>query len=311
MLFSEIYGSYFNAVAAILTQALRGDLTGKDLPEIVRQTAFGESVLSIPAALTDGTWPLLTEDYGTPLHAEPTMPLTTLQKQWLKALLQDPRVKLFSPPETGLEDVEPLFEPDVFVYYDRYTDGDPYDDEGYEQCFQCILLALREKRKLRVRFKSSRAKRHSMVCVPQRLEYSAKDDKFRLLSTRDGKMLTINLARIRSIELLEPWSEAEYCPADFREKSLTMLLTDERNALERVMLHFSDLEKETEKLDNRHYRVTLWYKRDDETELLIRLLSFGPVLRVLEPKSMVQQMRERIERQFALQNSTKTANSAE
>ncbi len=302
MLFSEIYGNYFNAVAAILTQALRGELTGKDLPEIVRQTAFGESVLSIPAALTDGTWPLLTEDLKTPLHAEPTMPLTTLQKQWLKALLQDPRIKLFAPPATGLEDVEPLFEPDVFVYYDRYTDGDPYDDEGYEQCFQCILLALREKRKLRVRFKSSRAKRHSMVCVPQRLEYSAKDDKFRLLSARDGKLLTINLARIRSVELLEPWSEEECPRAEYREKSLTMLLTDERNALERVMLHFSDLEKETEKLDEKHYRVTLWYKRDDETELLIRLLSFGPVLRVLEPDSMARQLRERIERQFALQN---------
>lgn len=30
----------------------------------------------------------------------------------------------------GLEDVEPLYPPDAFIYYDRYRDGDPYADPG-------------------------------------------------------------------------------------------------------------------------------------------------------------------------------------
>ena len=311
MLFSEIYGSYFNTVAYILELALSGDLTGKNLPEIVSQTAFGESILSIPASLTDGTWPLLTEDYRTPLHSAPTMPLTTLQKQWLKALLNDPRIRLFAPSEEGLEDVEPLYDPDTFVYFDRYTDGDPYEDETYIRCFRCILSALRDKRKLRVRFRGARGRRHSVICIPQRIEYSAKDDKFRLLSENNGNMLTINLARVQSVDVLDEWIEEDYQPVDYRERSLTMLLTNERNALERVMLHFSDLEKETEKLDNSHYRVKVWYKHEDETELLIRILSFGPVLHLLEPETLVKQVRERIERQFALQNSSETANSVE
>lgn len=311
MLFSEIYGSYFNAVAYILEQALAGNLTGKNLTEIVSRTAFGESVLSIPASLTDGTWPLLTEDYRTPLHEAPSMPLTTLQKQWLKALLNDPRIRLFAPSDEGLEDVEPLYDPDTFVYYDRYTDGDPYEDETYVRCFRCILSAIHEKRKLRVRFRGARGRRHSVICIPQRIEYSAKDDKFRLLSANNEKMLTINLARVQSVDTLDEWSEEEYRPVDYRERCLTMLLTNERNALERVMLHFSDLEKETEKLDDRHYRIKVWYKHEDETELLIRILSFGPVLHLLEPESLVRQIRERIERQYALQNSTETANSVE
>ena len=68
--------------------------------------------------------------------------------------------------------------------------------------------------------------------------------------------------------------------------------------LERVMLHFSDMEKETERLDARHYRITLHYKRDDETEILIRILSFGPILKVLSPAYMVDQIRQRLDRQF-------------
>ena len=311
MLFSEIYGSYFNAVAYILEQALAGNLTGKNLTEIVSRTAFGESVLSIPALLTDGTWPLLTVEYRTPLREAPSMPLTTLQKQWLKALLNDPRIRLFAPSGEGLEDVEPLYDSDTFVYYDRYADGDPYEDENYIRCFRCILSAIHEKRKLRVRFRGARGRRHSVICIPQRIEYSAKDDKFRLLSANNEKMLTINLARVQSVDALDEWSEADYHPVDYRERCLTMLLKNERNALERVMLHFSDLEKETEKLDDRHYRVKVWYKHEDETELLIRILSFGPVLHLQEPESLVRQIRERIERQYALQNSAETADSVE
>jgi len=300
MLFSEVYGSYYRAVASVLDRAVSGDLSGKDLPEIVRNTAFGESVLTIPSALTDGSWQLLSDNMTTPLRHSPSMPLTTLEKRWLKSLLADPRIRLFDPPADGLEDVEPLWDPGVFVFYDRYTNGDPYDDPGYIEVFRTILQAMKEKKKIRVRFHSGRGKRHSFICVPYTLEYSAKDDKFRMLTSFEGKMLTINLARIRSVKLMDPYSETEYHPVNYREKTVTMLLTDERNALERALLHFSDLEKETEQLDEKHYRITLWYKQGDETEILIRILSFGPVLEVQGPDTILRQLRERIDRQFAL-----------
>ena len=301
MLFSEIYGSYFNAVAYILDRAVSGTLTDGELSSIVQETAFGESLLTIPSAITEERWPLIDRSLQTPIQNIPTMPLTTLQRQWLKTLLQDPRIQLFSPSEVGLENVEPLYAPDTIVYYDRYTDGDPYSDPDYIARFRAILQAMREKRKIRVRFHGHRDNRHAYNCIPYKLEYSSKDDKFRLLTSYQGHLLTINVARMRSVKLLEPYAEEEFRPVDYREKSLVMELTDERNALERVMLSFSDLEKETVKLDHKHYRITLWYKRDDETEILIRILSFGPVLKVLSPGSMVRQINERLERQFRYQ----------
>ncbi len=300
MIFSEIYGDYFNAIAAVLTRAAEGGLTGKELTAIVRETAFGESLLTIPAALTDGRWPLLNADLTSRLRHPPAMPLTTLQKQWLKALLQDPRIRLFAPSEAGLEDTQPLYGPDTFVFYDRYSDGDPFEDEAYIRHFRTILQAMREKKKLRIWFQGSRSTRQCRSCIPYRLEYSAKDDKFRLITSARRKILTINVAGIRVAEMTEPWTEEEYRPLSYRDSSLVMELTDERNGLERVMLHFSDLEKETEKLDERRYRITLWYKKEDETEILIRVLSFGPILKVLEPEEMVRQIRERLERQTAL-----------
>ena len=166
---------------------------------------------------------------------------------------------------------------------------------------------MKEKRKIRVRFRGNRNVRHTYSCVPYKLEYSAKDDKFRLLTSYRGYMLTINVARIRSVRLLEPYTDEEYKPVNYREQSLVMELTDDRNALERVMLHFSDLEKETEKIDRKHYRITLWYKQGDETEILIRILSFGPVLKVVAPDDIVSQIRQRLERQFRFQKTEEPA----
>jgi hypothetical protein len=300
MLHSEIYGTYFRTVAAILTRSLAGDLNGKTLSEIVRRTAFGESLLTIPASLTDGRWPLLRPDLTTPLKRAPGMPLSALEKRWLKSLLLDPRIALFDPPTEGLEDVEPLFDPEVFVFYDRCADGDPYGDPRYIRVFRTLLRAMEERRRVRVRFQSARGRRRSDVCIPYTLEYSAKDDKFRLLASSGRQTLTVNVARIASAVLLDAYSAEEYRPVNYRETSLTMLLTDERNALERALLHFSDLEKETEQLDGKHYKITIWYRQVDETEILIRILSFGPVLKVTEPAGLVAQLRARIARQTAL-----------
>lgn len=39
MLFSEIYGSYFNVVAAVLSEASDGKLTDRRMTELVREKA--------------------------------------------------------------------------------------------------------------------------------------------------------------------------------------------------------------------------------------------------------------------------------
>ena len=297
MLFSEIYGSYYNVVAAILAEASDGKLTERRMTELVRERAFAESGLTIPSALKSGAWPLLDGEYRSVLRYKPTMPLTTLQRRWLKALLSDPRIALFSPDAAGLEDVEPLYAPDTFVCFDRYGDGDPYEDPAYIACFQTALRAIREKRRLRVRYRGHSGARHSFQCIPYSLEYSSKDDKFRLLTAGVRWLNTINMARVRSCELLEPYDSLAVTPPQERPEELIMLLRDERNGLERVLLHFSHFGKETRRLDSRLYQIRLRYDRADEAELLIRILAFGPVLEVRSPPAFVDLVRQRIIRQ--------------
>lgn len=301
MLFSEVYGVYYTVMAEILSEAVGGSLTERRITEIVQEKAFGESVLTIPAALKKGTWPLLRADNRTPIEHRPTVPLTTLQKRWLKTLLLDPRIALFSPSPAGLENVEPLYPSETVVRYDQYADGDPFEDAGYIERFRLILRALHEHRKLRVSFRGHSGRRQTIECVPDRLEYSAKDDKFRLLTAGvRSKRTVVNLARISRIELLEEFEADAVTPPAGNHCKLVFLVRDERNALERVMLHFSHLEKSTVRLGEDLYQVTLSYEREDETELLIRILSFGPMIQVISPEDFISQIQERLDRQSGL-----------
>lgn len=299
MLFSEVYGSYFNVVAKVLEQAIDGTLTDKSLYEIVIKNAFSESVMNIPAALKSGEWKLITPEYKTPIKHKPTMPLTTLEKRWLKALLDDPRIKLFDVNAKGLEDVNPLYNRDTFAYFDKYSDGDDFENPENIKNFRTILNAIKEKRKLAMRFKSHKGKGYTLCVIPHRLEYSQKDDKFRLIGVTSRDTLIINLARITKCTISDKYSEFEDREEKRRLDTLVLELTDERKALERVMHHFSYLKKETEKLDEKHYRITLEYDRDDETEILIRILSFGPMVKVVSPQSFINKLKNRINKQIS------------
>ena len=108
--------------------------------------------------------------------------------------------------------------------------------------------------------------------------------------------MILNLSRMDSVEILEPAVFPEELPTQ-KKTVLILELYDRRNALERAMLHFSHLEKETTQLDADRYRIVLRYEPRDERELLIRILSFGPMVKVLEPESLVTQLRERIQKQ--------------
>ena len=79
--------------------------------------------------------------------------------------------------------------------------------------------------------------------------------------------------------------------------TMTLKVFDERNALERVMLHFAHFEKQAEKLDKKHYLVKIKYALADETEMVIRILSFGPLVEVIGSENFRDLVIERLKKQ--------------
>ena len=201
MIFNEIYSAYYNAVAKIISAIINGNADEKRLDKIVKENAFGESMFSILPSLKSEKWQLVNSDMTTPLKYIPTMPLTLMQKQWLKAISLDPRIKLFDVKFEGLDDIEPLFTPDDYYIYDKYGDGDPYEDEEYIERFKTILKAMRTKQNLKIEMINRKGNTVYSKCVPQRIEYSEKDDKFRLVTSGCRFIKTVNLARITKCKI--------------------------------------------------------------------------------------------------------------
>ena len=108
MIFSEIYGVYYKTVAEILKEAIDHPLKKNELREIIRKNAFKESILNIEPALYEERWQLLKRDGTTPIRKAPTMPLTTIQKRWLKAISLDPRIRLFQDEGIDFPEMGPL-----------------------------------------------------------------------------------------------------------------------------------------------------------------------------------------------------------
>ena len=297
MIFNELYSAYYNAVAKIITAILDGRNDEKTLGQIVCDNAFGESMLTVLPSLKSEKWQLVKADMTTPLKHIPTMPLTLIQKQWLKAISLDPRIKLFGVEMSGLEDVEPLFTTDDYFIYDKYGDGDPYDDEDYIKRFQTIVSALNEKRPLKIQMVNRKGNTVSMTVIPQKLEYSEKDDKFRLISTGCRCGGTVNLARIIKCEKCSALKVASHHLTSPTKESLTLRVFNERNALERCLLHFAHFEKRVERVDRNQYLVHIKYNKNDEIEIVIRILSFGPMVEVIEPNDFRKLIIDRLKRQ--------------
>lgn len=125
--------------------------------------------------------------------------------------------------------------------------------------------------------------------LPCKLEYSVKNGCFRIDTVIPTELHTTKMPDINRI-----LQQAYY------KEPVTFLLVNERNALERAMLQFANYEKNTRRLEGNTYECQIYYNKLNETELLIEILSFGPMLKVTENESFLQLIQTRLKKQREL-----------
>lgn len=288
----------------------------QDIRAQIIEEGFEESMLSIIPKLESGTWNLFTKDgelYLSKLSPSFLEPLSDLEKSYLKALLSDSRIGLFLTQEQlealndMLASVTPLWKPEQLYYYDRFADGDPYDDETYRSHFQVLLHAQKKRQYVDIDYNAPSGKRVHHYYVPARLEYSVKNDKFRLLAFKHTggqamRLELLNIARIQNVRTTQKTLASAVnlnalIQNSYYKEPLRLRIVNERNALERAMLHFANYEKNTVKIDENTYECLIYYNQNMETELLIEVLSFGPMLTVLGNEKFLGLLKARLERQ--------------
>lgn len=312
-LFSEINCTYYNITEKILKQKT---VTKKDIRRIISKNGFSETVLFLePELIGKNNTGLLTEQngiYTSILKNEPHIPLTSVQKKWLCSVLNDKKSSLFLDKEQKAElyellGAEPLFDSSSIRFFDRFTDGDDFENEDYIKHFRNVLCSMHENRLIKIGFQTRKNDRITHYYLPERVEYSSKNDKFRVHVIRYNKSKPIergiiNIAQINSTELTDIIAGNGLDEAS-PKKEVVLRVSSERNALNRFMMEFAELERVSEFDDEtKECIVTMKYDIKDETEILIRILSFGPVAEVLQPDDFREQIAYRIglQRQLCL-----------
>jgi hypothetical protein len=306
----------------LLEKASQNEITRKEITNTVAEHGFSESELYFtPDAISqnDGYGLLYKTPagYRSVLKSNPAEFLTGLQRRFIKTILQDNRIKLFLNEQEIEElkllfkEVEPLFNPDDYINVETVQDRDDCCDDKYIRDFRTILSAVQDKKTLTITYNTSRNSRNSVMLVPYKIEYALRDDKFRLCGVRISKGMPrtyykINIARVLNINVLDESYNLDFdkfIQAKKRKTPLEIEIYNSRNAFERFFIGLSNYERiSTYDEETQTCRMKIHYTEDDEPELMIHMMSFGPVIKVLEPESFRDKFIARIKKQQDLFN---------
>ena len=184
-----------------------------------------------------------------------------------------------------------------------------------------LCMIVKNEEKLKVVFSNWKGEKRVVSCAPVWLEYSRRDDIFRLwyIDNKLNAIRKINVSRILNVSII---TGGKYNKSAERAKMRELLdntmksikvefYQGEKNLPDRLLTEFSLWKKKCIfNIKKQKYTMTLHYSSLDEKEILIRLLGYGPYIRIVadEDNYVLAELKERIvlqrdliqEREFGL-----------
>lgn len=255
------------------------------------------------------------------------LPLTKMELRWLSTVLEDPLASVFLSNEQiyGLKkeiiQKVPPFPMEVINYFDRYNleKKTLFGKKKISQTgrhtsrelrfIKMVYRAIQSEHRLKIKFRNQGGKIRYANCAAVWLEYSRRDDIFRIcyINKKQNQVMKINVSRILHIHVLND----SYDKFMQRKKAIELYEKETRkikvefyegkkNLPDRLLTEFSLWKKKcVYDIETKKYTMTLYYSESDKTEILIRLLGYGPYIRVKEESDpyILKEIKERIVRQ--------------
>ncbi|MGN1126531.1 MAG: WYL domain-containing protein, partial [Ruminococcus sp.] len=247
------------------------------------------------------------------------VPMTKVERQWLLCVLCNPLSNCFLSQEEKdsiIANIKPdtwneIFDINSIIYYDQFMDvNDVYYSDSVANISRNILKALNKKHKISVTYEDQNGHHFTDVCSPAYIEYSKRDNRFRLqVVCDDNTIKTYNFERIKEVNIIPDKNyKHKYVNRTVRDSvrqhELHIVFTGDKNVPDRILTEFSCFKKRCVKWGDDTYRMILTYDEPDTKEIVIRLLSYGTSICIYNDTGKVRsEMIERIERQMELINT--------
>lgn len=229
------------------------------------------------------------------------IPLSRLEIQWIHNVLSHPLAECFLTGDeiTRLKDLlkdEGLFDINDVILYDQFKlPEDKPQDARFCAIVRCILSAIRSNSRIKVDYVSQNDNQSNYEYSPSFVEYSKRDNRFRIRTIRsDGVVTTLNAERILNVTVLDECFDGTKIKEDIDKyivnntKELTVCFNETKNIPSRILTEMSCFKKRCVSLGDGRYQMILSYYDEDKREHLIRLLSYGPYVTVSEDSGEVR-----------------------
>lgn len=304
----ELFNKYKNITFQLMIEFLNNQISGQDFPyknlkelEIALQDKF--SVREDIAPSENELKELLFIEESDKLVAKIPNPVpirpTLVELQWLQALQDDPAAASLLKP-TVLAKLKQQFpvtsnQPAYYFWRKFMTDNyqEPFADENFTNNLRTILDALIQKKKIQYVNKLANGKKYAGIVAPFKLEYSPRNNRFRLIiwHPENKRLIKINVANLATVKLLEEkvTSEEFQSAKNFIKAKradttpLVLQIQEKNNAVERCFHLFSSYDIESHLESPGLYVLKVFYYDFDEAEIIDDLLSLGSAITVLEP----------------------------
>lgn len=332
-LFDEVKNRYLHIVFKVLNECEKG-LSEKDIIKIVEEEEFEEKIIDSNFKTFEG---LLLNKYeeednynllkikdglyfpNIKEYKKPVLPvrLTTIEKAWLKNMLEDKRVRILLKDSTieklklALKDFKAPNINDIIDITNTSRLPSPDKANQYEDNFRTLLMALMEEKPIRY---CNTEKLDNQFCdlraLPIRLEYSIKDGRFRALmySLKERRSIIADIFSMTDIHIEE--NQKEHISREevikklheykYSKEPLVLEVTDEKAAMERCFMSFSEFERYSRCIEKNRYEIKLFYYTFEEDEIIRKILALGPYVKVVSPQSIKDEIIRRIRRAITL-----------
>ena len=235
-------------------------------------------------------------------------PVSLPEKIYLKNVLKLPYAKLFLDNSTTEKLVSAMLDvPEIYfseIIEIKGTAEEPELNEEFIGNFRKLMLAVREKKF--ISFSSHSKCLHKNRVFPLKIEFSVIYREFYLFfwNISEKCLDKVDITDISDVELLnEKYKDiTKEIKVPKKDKPIVMEVRErqspkrgEHNNLERVNMFFSMYHKKTERIDEKTHKISIYYYPFDEDEIIDGIMSFGSVIQVLSPQSVIDKIKERLD----------------
>lgn len=337
-LFHEYKNKYFHLVFRILNLAKNG-LYKDEIIRLIEKEEYDEKIIGKDFKTFEGM--LLNqyskidnfnfleerdEKYYSILKNEDSIPLkvrfSKLEKAWLNGMIKEPVVQALLGKETVEKLKTALIEVkegsnQIIEFTNKVKNDFDVDLEKLSKDFYTILEGIiNEKPILYSNVDKNGNEYNNQLALPIRIEYSLKDDKFRasLYSLEENRSIMVNLHTLKEVKIAQNINskiKREDVLKKLKEKKyseipITIELEDIRGAMERCFMSFSSFERNSRNISENKYEIDIYYYTFEEDEVIRKIMSLGPYVKVKSPDRVRDIVIDKIKRAFRLERTEST-----